>query len=298
MEYILYCDESSSDGPKYSDFFGGCIVNSADLRTVESALNAKKAELNLNGEIKWTKVTGQYLEKYISIIDLLFDFVKSGKIKIRIMFRNNEDQPSDSHIRHSNDDKYFKLYYQFLKNAFGLKFIPKEAGDVYLRIYLDQLPDTREKCEKFKAYVRDIPNIHDFAEVRGRLHIREGDVADVCSHKHILLQCTDIVLGAMYFRLNGLHFWKSRRASAHGVSAPLPKKSFISISTRASASCFHTSTSAFPPATAAIKIPRGSCPIATGGLCQNKNIPPSLHQYPTFKRKASRKAGRFLHSIC
>ena len=42
MEYILYRDESSSDGSKYSDFFGGCIINSAHLKSVEDALNAKK----------------------------------------------------------------------------------------------------------------------------------------------------------------------------------------------------------------------------------------------------------------
>lgn len=42
MEYILYCDESSSDGPMYSDFFGGCIVNSIHLKAVEDALNVKK----------------------------------------------------------------------------------------------------------------------------------------------------------------------------------------------------------------------------------------------------------------
>ena len=41
--------------------------------------------------------------------------------------------------------------------------------------------------------------------MNGRLHIREGDVAEVCSHDHVILQCTDIVLGAMYFRLNNLH---------------------------------------------------------------------------------------------
>ena len=105
MEYILYCDESSSDGPKYSDFFGGCIIDSACLKSVEDALNAKKEELNLHGEIKWTKVTGQYLEKYIAVIDMFFDFVKSGKIKVRIMFRDNEDRPSNYNDRHSNDNK-------------------------------------------------------------------------------------------------------------------------------------------------------------------------------------------------
>ncbi len=30
MEYILYCDESEDKGPKYSDFFGGCMVSAKD----------------------------------------------------------------------------------------------------------------------------------------------------------------------------------------------------------------------------------------------------------------------------
>ena len=107
----------------------GTAADCVNGKSVEDALNAKKEELDLHGEIKWTKVTGQYLEKYIAVIDMFFDFIKSGKIKVRIMFRDNEDKPSNYHDRHSNDYKYFKLYYQFLKNAFGLKYIPEEAGD-------------------------------------------------------------------------------------------------------------------------------------------------------------------------
>jgi hypothetical protein len=216
MEYILYCDESGGEGLRYSDFFGGCIINSADLHTVEDALNRRKAALNLHGEIKWTKVTAQYLEKYITMVDMFFDFIKDGKIKVRIMFRQNENKPPDGRDRHTYDDKYFRLYYQFLKDAFGLKHIPADNGDVYLRIYLDQLPDTKAKCEKFKVLLKDIPNIPEFSSVYPRLHIRDGDVADVCSHKHILLQGTDIVLGAMYFRLNGLHLERPEGSRTRG----------------------------------------------------------------------------------
>lgn len=46
MAYILYCDESSDSGIKYSDFFGGCIINSNDQYEVNNALNQKKQELN------------------------------------------------------------------------------------------------------------------------------------------------------------------------------------------------------------------------------------------------------------
>ena len=221
MEYILYCDESSTEGPKYSDFFGGCLVSAKDLHGVVDALQARKEVLNLHGEIKWTKVTEPYLDKYIQIMELFFSFVKAGKIKVRIMFRRNEDRPSNYHERHSNDDKYFKLYYQFLKNGFGLRYLPVNQEDAYIRIYLDQLPDTKAKSAQFKEFVRGIPNTRDFQDVHGKLHIREGDVAEVRSHDHVLLQCTDIVLGAMFFRLNNLHLEKpagSRRRGKRTVA--------------------------------------------------------------------------------
>lgn len=235
MEYIIYCDESGSEGPKFSDFFGGCIVSSKNLNSIVDALEAKKAELNLRGEIKWTKVTSQYLDRYIQIMDLFFDFVRDGKIKVRVMFRNNNDRPSNHQARHSNDDKYFKLYYQFLKNAFGLKNIPMENGaenDAFVRVYLDQLPDTKEKCERFKDFVRGLPNIRDFQEMKGKLHIRKEDVAEVCSHDHVLLQCTDIVLGAMYFRLNELHLEKPAGSRTRGKRTIAKEKLYKHINER------------------------------------------------------------------
>lgn len=152
MEYILYCDESSDKGPKYGDFFGGCLVDIRDVEEITEALNKKKQELNIRGEMKWTKVTEQYLDKYVEFITLFFQYIKDGKVKMRIMFRNMEDKPTQPY---SADQKYYKLYYQFIKQAFGLKNIPT-AEEVYLRIYLDQLPDKREASILFKRYVQRI----------------------------------------------------------------------------------------------------------------------------------------------
>lgn len=91
MKYIIYCDESSSSGPKYSDFFGGCIVASQAWNVATEALNKKKRELNLKGEIKWTKVTAQHLDRYIQVMDLFFDFVRDEKIRVRIKMRFVKD---------------------------------------------------------------------------------------------------------------------------------------------------------------------------------------------------------------
>ena len=57
-------------------FMDGALVKVTDIQDIEKRLNSKKEELNLNGEIKWTKVTGNYLDKYIEMINLFFSFIK------------------------------------------------------------------------------------------------------------------------------------------------------------------------------------------------------------------------------
>ena len=202
MEFTLYCDESSQSGPKYSDFFGGCVVSSKDLSDIVKALEAKKAELFLNGEVKWSKVTENYLSKYTELMTLFFSFVKNGKIKVRIMFRNNKDIPTSLGVRIS-EDKYFKLYYQFIKHAFGFMHLRSDTKPIYIRVYLDQLPEKKENCSEFKRFLVDLPNTSDF--FHSAVAIRKSDVAEIKSHDHVILQCIDIVLGAMYFRLNQLN---------------------------------------------------------------------------------------------
>ena len=61
MEYLIFCDESLLKGQFFSHFYGGALVRSKDYEDVRKALEEKKQELNLFGEIKWTKVTATYL---------------------------------------------------------------------------------------------------------------------------------------------------------------------------------------------------------------------------------------------
>ena len=90
----------------------GALINLSDINLIENALNSKKQKLNLNGEIKWTKVTDNYLEKYIDMINLFFEFIKSGKIKVRIMFAQNAFV-SDGLTKKQTDNEYSILYYFF-----------------------------------------------------------------------------------------------------------------------------------------------------------------------------------------
>ena len=213
MEYILYCDESANKGPLYGDFFGGCLVCSKDIEEITRTLNGLKEELNLGAELKWTKVTANYLEKYKQIMDCFFGFVREGKVKVRIMFRSMDDNPTHPE-RYRAEEKYTKLYYQFIKHAFGFLDVPEEVKPFYVRIYLDQLPDTKENNERIKRFLAERPNTFDFRN--SGLCIRPEDITDVDSKKHILLQCVDVVMGAMYFRLNNLHKEKPEGQTRRG----------------------------------------------------------------------------------
>ena len=102
-------------------FMDGALVKVADIQEIEKELNAKKDELNLKGEIKWSKVTGNYLDKYMEMINLFFSFIKAGKIKVRIMFAQNA-HVSDGLTKEQTDNEYSILYYYFLKDAFGMKY--------------------------------------------------------------------------------------------------------------------------------------------------------------------------------
>ena len=93
--------------------------------------------------------------------------------------------------------------------------------------------------------------------------------------------------------------WKSRRIAGQEENARSPKKNYTSTSTREFANCFRALTLVCPRGIEVMKIQNGSCHINIGSLYPDKrNVPPSLHQYPTYKRKASGKAGRYQHSIC
>ncbi len=212
-EYILYCDESIKDGRYYSNFYGGALVAASQLEKVTRRLAASKLSLNLCQEIKWQRVTDQYLSKYIAIMDAFFDEIATGNVKLRVMFRQNARKPvglTEMQI----EQAYYILYYQFIKHAFGFGFMPDRPDPVALRAYFDQFPDTGEQVARFRGYILGLNESREFR--KSKLAIRPEDFTEVRSHEHVILQCLDIVLGAMAFRLNDQHKVKPKGSSRRG----------------------------------------------------------------------------------
>lgn len=201
-EYIIFCDESDVSGKYYSNFYGGVLVGTSQYQRIMNRLDALKVDLNLYGEVKWEKVSQNYLVKYQSLMECFFEEISAGNLRLRIMFRQNAYRSqglTQDHIQ----DTYFKLYYQFIKHAFGLQHIESGENGTRLRLYFDQFPDTKEKAEQFKGYLMGLGKSSGFQNAK--IILTPDNITEVKSHDHVILQCLDVVLGAMTFRLNEKH---------------------------------------------------------------------------------------------
>ena len=78
---------------------------------------------------------------------------------------------------------YFLLYYQFIKNAFGLQYCNEPPrGHIRIRLLLDQFPDTKENIARFKGFVAGLTNNSKFRAAR--IQIAEEDITEAVSHEH------------------------------------------------------------------------------------------------------------------
>ena len=224
MEYIIYCDESVGKGKYYSNFFGGALVQSQDFEQIKQSLDEKKRALNVTGEMKWIKVTSSYLIKYVEIMDTFFSFVRDKKIKVRIMFQRNDQMPS--HLgKEQIENRYYLLYYQLVKHAFGLVHRNTEASaPVYLRLYFDEIPFPLYQREVFKSHIFSLQRSAKFR--KAGILIRRDDIAEINSKKHSVQQCVDVILGSISFMLNKKNLEMPEGATERGSRTIAKEKLF------------------------------------------------------------------------
>lgn len=198
MIYI-WLDESDRHGEFYSNFYGGLLVHSRYYREVLERMRSIVEETGIRDEIKWQKVNEYHYEKYIRLVDLLFDLAKEGKLKIRIFFRHNQYCPTRLTSEERKSD-YPMLYYQFIKYAFGLPYAGIGELDA-LTLYLDEIPLRQAERDDFISHIRGLAKDHILKKMG--LKIAEDGIIEVNSKQHLPLQFMDVILGAICFKLNG-----------------------------------------------------------------------------------------------
>lgn len=197
-EYVIYTDESIQRGRCFGDFFGGALIQSEALDHVREVLQRQADQSGLGAEVKWKKVSEGYLDRYLAMMDTFFDLICGDFVKVRIMFTRADSQQPRS--RYHREHRYHLLYYQFFKYAFGLRHCNPDRCDLRLRLYVDRLPDAPQKNVLFKSHLLTLQSCKEYRA--GNISIPRDQIAEVNSHDHLPMQCVDVVLGAMQFRLN------------------------------------------------------------------------------------------------
>lgn len=227
--YYIWFDESDKEGAYYSNFYGGILVDSKDYEKVLDMSKACIGELGITEEIKWQKVNEHWYEKYLTLVDFIFDLLAKNLIKIRIFFRNN--QYSAPYLTREQIRKaYPLLYYQFIKHAFGFQYSNETGTPQYLKIMLDDIPLKGEDKKEFKSYIYRLN--HDVGFQKANIRIRESDICEVDSSEHLMLQFMDLILGAMCFRLNNKHKIKDSATNKRGKRTIIKEKLYKYINSK------------------------------------------------------------------
>lgn len=221
MMYHIWTDESDKSGEYFSNFYGGILVRSEHLDKVLQMSMTFVEELGIKEEIKWQKVNRYTFESYMKLVDFIFDLLEHGYAKIRIFFHPTSLVPVGL-TPEQRRNTYSLLYYQFIKHAFGLPYSNNTGEDVYVRLYLDDMPLKGNEKEKFLDYIYKLNEVEDFKNAH--IKIRKDDIAEVNSKKHLMLQFMDLILGAMCFRLNDKHKEKDADTGKRGTRTKLKEK--------------------------------------------------------------------------
>lgn len=211
--FYIFCDESIKKGKYYSNFYGGLLLHKKDYESVNNILLSKLQDLNIeNTELKWSIVNTFGLQNYMEMMDVFFELVKQNIIKVRIMFTDNRFLAKDLSIAHYKKE-YHLLYYQFIKHAFGFPHLYSDIP-IDVEFFFDELPDKKEKNDEFKRFIYGLQFLPILSQ--SKISIKKESIYEVDSKKHILMQCLDIVLGAMGFRLNDMHREKVEGTNRRG----------------------------------------------------------------------------------
>lgn len=192
--YEIYADEAWThcNPPlnRYWCFYGGILGRAADLDRFDTALRAIKKKNNVKSEVKWSKLKEDNISCYKEMVDELMLYLRSGSIKYRQMFLDRAfvriPEPGEPPI--TELDVQFKLYYQYIKHAFGLRYLPHAPDGTQVLLRLDNHSSQGHK-DRLVSFCEELPGyLH-----RPDLTIR---VTFVNSAKVPRLQVCDVLMGA------------------------------------------------------------------------------------------------------
>lgn len=202
-KFVIYADEAwTHNSPplnRYHNFFGGIFGEEKYLDRLDADLQKiRRKHTCPHMEIKWSNLDSQNAAMYREMVACLAAHIVSGRIRYRQMFKDRSYHYV-GHVGGSELDIQFKQYYQFIKHAFGLKYLaaPPIGTRHQVVLRLDTHSSQRHKDELSKL-VHDLPNIIDRHDI-------SLTVTYINSANNLCLQICDVLMGAAGYHGNQMN---------------------------------------------------------------------------------------------
>ena len=180
--FNFYCDESchleNDKMPFMVISYISCAYNQVKLH--QNNIKALKEKHSFKNEIKWSSLSKSKYNFYVDLVEYFF----ANDLQFRAIVVPKEKIKNDQHIQ-SFDDFYYKMYYQLLNHKIDMEH--------KYNIYLD-IKDTLSASKAKK--LKEILNIK-YSSI--------NNLQNIHSHESILMQLTDVLMGAITYHLRGLN---------------------------------------------------------------------------------------------
>lgn len=221
--YHIFGDETSVSEKRFLGI-GTTIVSAENRESVSRSFTDLKAHLKLCDEIKWERVRARTEKRHEALVDMYFDFVKANKIRFHSMLIPLWDVNHRKHNEGIPDIGYSKWVYHLLLSY-------TEMYPARFKYYVDLDERTTKQPPRI---IQDTLNFTarnnglDHWPFR-RVHFRK-------SHEEIMIQMTDLIVGAIGFRANRREMWPETGAGKRDLSLYIFRKSGAGTFTRSTAS--------------------------------------------------------------
>jgi len=183
--YNVYCDESChlENDHILTMALGAIWCAKNDLSNVIAQIKEikKKHGISQSFEIKWTKISPAQKNFYRALINYFFD---EPALHFRSVIIPDKTKLDHGRFNQSHDEWYYKMYFLLLREILD----PRANFNIYIDI-----KDTggHTKVEKLREILSN--NMYDFDK---KIITK---IQQIRSHEAILLQITDLLIGALTY---------------------------------------------------------------------------------------------------
>lgn len=178
--FNFYCDESTHLENDSFPYMIIAYISSAwnQVKLHSQHIYHLREKHHFKGEIKWSKLSESNYPFYSELIDYFF----ATDLNFRAVIVN-KSQINNEKLEFTYNDFYYRMYYQLLHHKINME----HTYNIYL--------DIKDTCSYRKnKKLREILNVQ-YGNIRNLQFIH--------SHESVLLQLTDVIMGALNYNLRG-----------------------------------------------------------------------------------------------